>query len=146
VEQTGVAFSTGLKRRTRYVHNPVIPNDGTGSVDEIFASDPCVLKFGRHWALFYYSRDQKGVARDLLALSPDLRSAVKCDGVLIDVGLPGSIDDQYAHKPSVICPKGVLYRFYCAASKNMVRGIGVAASKPLSTRLIAQERGYLISP
>jgi hypothetical protein len=131
-EQTGVASSKDLRTWTRYSRNPVIPNGPPGSVDEIFASDPCVLRFGKQWALFYYSLDAKGVARDVLALSPDLRRADKCDGVLIDVGPAGSVDARYAHKPSVVTRDGVLFHYYCAVSSDDTRGISVAASRPLS--------------
>jgi predicted GH43/DUF377 family glycosyl hydrolase len=133
-EQTGLAVSTDLRTWTRNPGNPVIPNGPAGSADEIFASDPCVLRFGRQWALFYYSLDAKGVARDVLALSTDLRQAVKCEGVLIDVGPAGSVDARYAHKPSVIARDGILYHFYCAVASDGTRGISVAASRPLLAR------------
>jgi hypothetical protein len=129
-EQTGVATSRDLKTWTRYSGNPIVRNGGPGSVDEKFASDPCVLRYRGQWAIFYYSLDAKSVARDLLALSPDLFQTAKCDGVLIDVGPPGTVDSRYAHKPSVIAKDGVLYHFYCAVSTANVRGISVAASRP----------------
>src|SRR5690348_16427299 len=53
--------------------------------------------------------------------------------VLIDTGAPGSIDETFAHKPSVITHDGLLYHFYCAVSgkwPNEVRGIAVARSMP----------------
>jgi predicted GH43/DUF377 family glycosyl hydrolase len=132
VEQTGAAWSRDLKSWRRYEGNPILANGPAGSPDEVFASDPCVLKFGRRWAMFYYSLDRKGVARDLLAVSADLRRFTKCEGVLIDIGPPGSIDSRYAHKPAVIAHQGALYHFYCAVSRENVRGIAVASSVPLS--------------
>jgi predicted GH43/DUF377 family glycosyl hydrolase len=129
-EQTGVAVSRDLRTWTRHAANPLIRNGGEGSLDEIFASDPCVLRFGRQWAMFYYSLDRRYVARDLLALGPDLLHFEKCDGILVDVGPPGAVDERYAHKPSVICHDGVLYHFYCAVAKNNRRGISVALSRP----------------
>lgn len=129
-EQTGFATSRDLKNWARSPRNPVIANGGPGSVDEIFASDPCVLRYGDQWALFYYSLDKRGVARDLLAMAPALDAPVRKAGILIDVGPKGSIDSTYAHKPSVIAHEGVLYHFYCAVSKEFGRGIGVARSKP----------------
>lgn len=131
-EQTGVAVSRDLKTWTRYEGNPVIRNGPAGSADERFASDPCVVRAGREWALFYFGLDAKGVARDLVALSSDLRAFTKCEGVLIDVGGPGSIDEKYAHKPSVIVKDGVLYHFYCAVAKDNRRGISVAASRVIA--------------
>jgi len=58
---------------------------------------------------------------------------VKTDSILIDVGSPGSVDETYAHKPSVISHAGNLYHFYCAVSgkwPNEKRGISVARSRP----------------
>jgi len=128
-EQTGFATSGNLKEWVRFAGNPVLRNGPPGSADERFASDPCVLRYRKQWALFYYGLDDKGVARDLLALSPDLRQASKCGGYLIDVGPRGSVDSIYAHKPSVIFHQGVLYQFYCAVSKEFGRGIGLATSQ-----------------
>jgi sucrose-6-phosphate hydrolase SacC (GH32 family) len=132
-EQTGVATSTDLKNWTRYEQNPVVRNGPPGSPDERFASDPCVLRDGGRWAIFYFGLDAKGVARDLLALSPDLFHASKCDEILVDVGPKGSIDSSYAHKPSLISHAGSLYHFYCSVSRSggrEIRGISVACSRP----------------
>lgn len=130
-EQTGFASSTDLKRWVRFSGNPVLRNGPPGSPDERFCSDPCVLRYGHQWAVFYYGLDARGVARDLLALSPDLRHMAKCQGFLIDVGPAGSVDSQYAHKPSVVFNQGVLYHFYCAVSLEFGRGISLAASRPM---------------
>lgn len=132
-EQTGVAQSQDLKNWSRYTGNPILRNGGPGSPDEVFASDPCVLHDGREWLLFYFGLDAKGVARDLLASGHDFFRPKKLDDILIDVGKPGSVDETYAHKPSIISHNGVLYHFYCAVSgrgKTEVRGISVARSRP----------------
>ena len=134
-EQTGVASSKDLIHWTRFEGNPVIPNGSTGSMDEKFASDPCVLQDGNRWAFFYFGLDAKGVARDLVATGPDLKHATKCAGAVVDVGPAGSVDSVYAHKPSLIAWKGDLYHFYCAVSRiegKEVRGISVARSRPWS--------------
>lgn len=130
-EQTGVATSRDLRTWTRHEANPILRNGGSGSPDEIFASDPCVLQYGKQWAIFYFGLDRKGLARDLVALSPDLLKTEKCAGVLVDVGATGSVDARYAHKPSMIYRNGVLYHFYCAVAKDDTRGISVALSKPI---------------
>lgn len=132
-EQTGVATSKDLKSWVRYPGNPILRNGPAGSLDERFASDPCVLRDGRRWVFFYFGLDGKGVARDLAATGPDLFHAEKCSRVLVDTGPPGSIDSTYAHKPSMVTHEGVLYHFYCAVSKKdgkEARGISVARSKP----------------
>lgn len=134
-EQTGVASSNDLIHWTRFEENPVIPNGPAGSMDEKFASDPCVLQDGNRWAFFYFGLDAKGVARDLVATGPDLKHATKCAAALVDVGPAGSVDSTYAHKPSMIAWKGDLYHFYCAVSRvnrKELRGISVARSRPWS--------------
>ena len=128
-EQTGVASSRDLKTWTRHAANPLLRNGPAGSADERFASDPCVMKYGRQWAMFYFGLDRKGVARDLLALGPDLLHFEKCEGVSIDVGGAGAIDEKYAHKPSIVAHDGVLHHFYCAVGKDNTRGISVARSR-----------------
>jgi hypothetical protein len=133
IEQTGVATSTDLRTWTRYAENPIIRNGGAGSWDERFASDPCVLTDGPRWVFFYYSLDRAGKARDLLATGTDPFHPVKVPEILIDVGAPGSVEETYAHKPSVVWDRGALYHYYCAVSGRYpkdVRGISVARSKP----------------
>lgn len=133
-EQTGVATSTDLRTWKRHEGNPVLRNGAAGSWDERFASDPCVMRDAGRWLMFYFGLDAKGVARDLLAVGANPFTLIKGDRILIDVGPPGSIDSTYAHKPSVIWHRGVLYHFYCAVSgrgSTEVRGISVATSRPL---------------
>lgn len=86
----------------------------------------------RRWVFYYYSLDKKGKARDLLALGDTPFRPEKVNEILIDVGPPGSVDETYAHKPSVVCDRGALYHFYCAVSgkwPNERRGISVARSR-----------------
>ncbi len=132
-EQTGVAISKDLKSWKRHPGNPILRNGAPGSPDSRFASDPCVLQNGNEWAFFYFGLDDKGVARDLGATGPDLFHTTKLDHPLIDVGLKGSVDSEYAHKPSIVSHNGDLYHFYCAVGKpngKEVRGISVARSRP----------------
>ncbi len=132
-EQTGVAVSTDLKTWRRYGGNPILRNGGPGSWDERFASDPCVMRDGRRWLLFYFGLDSQGKARDLLATGDSPFRMQKEERILIDTGPPGSIDSIYAHKPSVIWHRGALLHYYCAVSgrgREEVRGISVASSRP----------------
>lgn len=134
-EQTGVATSKDLRQWTRYKGNPIISNGPERSWDDRFASDPCVLRHGKEWAFFYYGLSSDGKARDLLALGSDPFHPRKVQRILVDAGPPGTVDDDYAHKPSVVAANGILYHFYCAVSgkwPNDVRGISVARSKPWS--------------
>jgi hypothetical protein len=153
-EQTGVATSTDLKTWTRYRENPILRNGPRGSAtypttnplsstqpatpdarDSRFASNPFVVQNGIDFAMFYFgfAYQRPGRACELLAVSVDPYSFVKVPEVLIDTGAPGTIDETFAHKPSVITHEGILYHFYCAVSgkyPNEARGIAVARSKP----------------
>jgi len=153
-EQTGVAFSEDLQHWTRSPLNPILTNGPRGSAtypasdplhdqspptedarDSRFASNPFVVRNGNQYAMFYfgYGYQRPGRACEMLALGDDATHFTKVPEVLIDTGAPGSIDETFAHKPSVICHDGSLYHFYCAVSgkwPNELRGIAVARSKP----------------
>jgi predicted GH43/DUF377 family glycosyl hydrolase len=152
-ERTGVATSTDLKHWTRSALNPLLQNGPRGSAtyppadprhntnpatpdarDSRFASNPYVVKNGRQFAMFYFglNYERPGRACELLALGRDPLHFTKVPEVLIDTGAPGTIDETYAHKPSVIYHDGALYHFYCAVRgkyPNEVRGIAVARSR-----------------
>ena len=138
-EQTGVAISSGLKRWERFEGNPVIRLGPTGSFDDRFCSDPCVLRCDGVWVMFFYTLSSDGRARDSVAFSRDLLHWEKSNEILIDVGPPGSIDSKYAHKPSVFANDGKLYHYYCAVAPaanretgevetGEIRGVAVATS------------------
>jgi len=153
-EQTGVATSPDLKQWTRSPLNPILHNGPRGSAtypatnllhdqspptpdtrDSRFASNPYVVKNGSQYGMFYFGfgYERPGRACEMLALGPDPLHFTKQPGILIDTGAPGSIDETFAHKPSVIYHQGALYHFYCAVSgryPNETRGIAVARSKP----------------
>jgi predicted GH43/DUF377 family glycosyl hydrolase len=153
-EQTGVATSKDLTHWTRSPLNPILPNGPRGSAtyptgnplhdvtpqvtdarDSRFASNPYVVKEGGRLAMFYFGFGYRrpGRACEMLALGSDPFHFTKVAEVLIDTGAPGTIDETFAHKPSVIYHEGMLYHFYCAVSgkyPDEVRGIAVARSKP----------------
>lgn len=132
-EQIGLATSRDLKTWTRYPGNPIVRNGPAGALDTRFASDPCVLRHGPWWALYYYGLAADGRARDLLALGRDPFHFTKVPEIMVDVGPPGSIDEDYAHKPSLIFSRGALYHFYCCVSGKWphdTRAISVARSIP----------------
>lgn len=152
-EQTGVATSKDLKTWTRWPENPILKNGprgastyppdtpvpaGTPSTDardSHFASNPFVVQNGCDFAMFYFGfgYQRPGRACEMLALGADPFTFLKVPEILIDTGAPGSIDETFAHKPSVITHEGILYHFYCAVSGKYPserRGIAVARSKP----------------
>ena len=132
-EQSGVATSRDLKQWTRYQGNPILPNGGSESWDARFASNPFVVHNKHLWGMYYFGLDRRGVARELLALGRDPYHFEKVNEIMIDRGAPGTVDEDYAHKPCVFFHDGALYHFYCAVSGKWphdVRGISVARSKP----------------
>ena len=132
-EQSGVAISRDLKQWTRYEGNPILRNGGADSWDARFASNPFVVRHKNLWGMYYFGLDRRGVARELLALGRDAYHFEKVNEIMIDRGAPGTVDEDYAHKPCVLFHDGALYHFYCAVSGKWphdVRGISVARSKP----------------
>jgi hypothetical protein len=101
-EQTGVATSRDLKQWTRYEGNPILRNGAHDSWDGHFASNPFVVRHGELWGMYYFGLPFQGKARELLALGRDPYHFTKVDEILIDAGGPGSVDEVFAHKPSVI--------------------------------------------
>jgi hypothetical protein len=152
-EQTGVATSTDLKHWVRSPLNPILRNGVRGSAtypvtnpvhdqtppapdsrDSRFASNPYVVKNGSRYAMFYFGfgYQRPGRACEMLALGDDPVHVTKVPEILIDTGAAGSVDETFAHKPSVIYHQGTLYHFYCAVAgkyPDEVRGIAVARSR-----------------
>ena len=134
-EQIGIATSRDLKTWKRYRGNPVIHHGGPSAWDARFASDPCVVRHGDWWGVYYYGLASHGHARDLLALGRDPYHLTKVPEIMLNVGPKGSIDDDYAHKPSIIYGNDALYQFYCCVSGKWPhddRAISVARSRPWS--------------
>ena len=144
-EQTGFATSVDLKSWMRHDSNPVLAVGPRGDFDDLFASDPCVLQISEGadsaWAMFYFGASALGGARNGVAFSDDLQTWRKSGEVLIDLGPSGSIDETYAHKPSLFFDGEALHHFYCAVSMRdaaeienslvkttEIRGISVATS------------------
>jgi predicted GH43/DUF377 family glycosyl hydrolase len=115
-EQTGVALSTDLTHWERLSANPILRNGPPGAFDDIFASDPCVLRLGGVWVMFYFGLCSDGHARDGCAFSTDLLHWEKSNQVLVDVGQAGDIDATHAHKAGLIARADRLVHFYCAVA------------------------------
>ena len=139
VERTGFATSSDLVHWERFPGNPVLGLGKEGSFDDRFASDPCILRDGDRWYMFYFGLSSDGHARDGVAVSSDLEHWQKLPDLLIDVGPEGSIDSRHAHKPAIIADGDRLYHFYCAVAPAVqrkqgeiehseIRGIAVAMS------------------
>ncbi|HWD60997.1 MAG TPA: hypothetical protein VG369_00760 [Humibacter sp.] len=124
VEQTGVAVSSDLSNWRRLQDEPVLRVGRSGDFDEIFASDPCVLRDRDRWVMFYFGLAADGHAREGYATSDDLVQWEKSGELLIDVGAAGSIDSTHAHKPAVISWEGRLEHYYCAVAPRSPIRVG----------------------
>lgn len=124
LEQTGVATSTDLVSWERHGSNPILPVSSTEAFDDHFASDPCVLKHGENWVMFYFGLSYDSHARNSAAFSKDLFHWEKSNKILIDIGTKGEIDSKYAHKPGIIAKGDKLYHFYCAVSPVKKKKMG----------------------
>jgi predicted GH43/DUF377 family glycosyl hydrolase len=142
-EQIGLAQSDDLRTWVRSPDNPLV-RVTPGAWDSRFSSDPCVVRDGDDWVMFYYGFDGEH-AQEGLAFSGDLHRWRKHPAPILRTGAPGSLDSIHAHKPSVIVHEGVLYHFYCAVrpshsgdpAENLggeFRSITVAASHPVFER------------
>ena len=122
----------------RCAQNPILPVT-PGGWDSRFASDPCMLRDGKRWLMFYYGYDGRH-AQDGLTVSEDLTRWEKAAQPLLTYGAPGSLDSIHAHKPAILTANGRLYHFYCACREhrpddaaelwNEFRTITVASSEP----------------
>lgn len=125
IEQTGVATSRDLVTWERHAGNPILSTGGPGDFDERFASDPCVLRDGDYWVMFYFGLAADGHAREGYATSRDLLTWTKSGDVLLDVGPAGSIDSIHTHKPAVITWDGRLEHYYCAVAPRAAEPGGI---------------------
>ncbi|ASA25778.1 family 78 glycoside hydrolase catalytic domain [Paenibacillus donghaensis] len=148
IEQTGLAVSKDLVQWTRHEHNPVLQVT-PDAWDSGFASDPCVLRDGSHWAMFYFGFNYK-TAQEGLALSDNLLDWRKYEEPILTIGQGQAIDSVFAHKPSVITHNGIVYHFYTACRRPMegdatcnifpeFRTIAVATSLPLAIARLRTE-------
>ncbi|WP_233566863.1 glycoside hydrolase family protein [Cohnella endophytica] len=139
-EQTGVAMSQDLLHWSRYEGNPVLRNI-PGSWQSAFVSDPCVVKDGNKWVMFYFGFDGSH-AQEGLAVSDNLLDWKRAEEPIVRHGAPGDLDELHAHKPYVLRHNEVLYHYYCAVRPvryedvilgNEYRTITVAASSHIDT-------------
>lgn len=140
-EQTGLAVSNDLVHWRRISDAPVVKAGRPGDFDERFASDPCVLRDGGFWIMFYFGLAADGHAREGYAVSRDLVTWKKSREILLDVGSMGTFDSIHTHKPAVITWNGRLEHYYCAVGpqapvvvvggyvQTELRGIAKATSR-----------------
>ncbi|QHW32796.1 hypothetical protein GZH47_19610 [Paenibacillus rhizovicinus] len=141
IEQTGYAVSDNMTDWTRAAANPIL-RVSEGGWDSRFVSDPCVVKDGNRWIMYFFGFDGRN-AQEGIAFSDNLTEWTKVDEPILRTGEAGEIDAIHAHKPSVVMHDGVLYHYYCACRPyregdptnnfgSEFRTISVATSRPLA--------------
>lgn len=112
IEQTGAAVSKDLLHWERVSTEPLL-RITKGNWDGRFVSDPCIVYDEGRWVNFYFGYDN-GHAQEGLAFSEDLIHWQKEKNPVLTCGKKGELDENHAHKASVLYKDGVLYHFYCA--------------------------------
>jgi predicted GH43/DUF377 family glycosyl hydrolase len=98
--------------------NPVMRLGAAGEWDEFTLSSPAVIHDGTGFRMWYTGGDGQ-VFRAGYATSPDGSSWTKYeDNPVIDVGSPGSFDDDWVGPGSVIVEDG-LYRMWYTAARDV---------------------------
>ncbi len=120
-ERIGMAVSDDMLTWKRHGQGPVIDNGPRG-----ISGDPQIVRMNNLWVMFYFGHVWKPKAFDTFAASHDLVNWTRWEGPhLVEPSEPW--DSTFAHKPWVICWKGVVYHFYCAVA-GKARTIALATS------------------
>ena len=128
-ERIGVAFSSDMKKWTRYAANPIFAHDTDGTI----TGDAQIVKMGDIYVMFYFSAfnpTREYYAYNTFAASYDMIHWNDWQGA--DLIVPSKpYDEMFAHKSYVVKHDGVVYHFYCAVNNSGQRGIAVATSVPM---------------
>jgi len=136
IEQIGLALSDDMLEWRRYKQNPVIPHGANGSYNQQFSSDGKVFWDKDHWVMFFFGVGRDG-AHVMTAFSRDLYHwTVDPDPLYKSGGNPSGLDEQYAHKISLVWnPENSTYYMFYNAVGNKSRGIGLITSQPIGPPL-----------
>lgn len=110
----------------RDARNPVLPNLPGSEFECDCCMNPCVVRVGDEYRLYYAGGDAQGGRRRIcLATAPvaDLRTWTR-HGVVLDVGEPGAFDAAWTVLPHVIRVGDRWHLYYTA---NCGRGKGLSA-------------------
>jgi len=136
IEQIGLALSDDMLEWRRYKQNPVIPHGPRGCYNQQFSSDGKVFRDKDHWVMFFFGVGRDG-AHIMTAFSRDLYHwTVDPDPIYKSGGNPSGLDEQYAHKISLVWnPENSTYYMFYNAVGNRGRGIGLITSQSIGPPL-----------
>jgi predicted GH43/DUF377 family glycosyl hydrolase len=119
VEQIGLATSRDLKNWHRPSQNPVVPLGSTGEADLVQTSNPCVLKIGNRFVMWYQGRNTVGQISICYASSVDGVSWKFRDTPVLAVAPDIQGNRVGYHHPHVIFDAAKdVYRLWCTRYTN----------------------------
>jgi predicted GH43/DUF377 family glycosyl hydrolase len=135
--------------------NPVLPPGGAESFDAACAMNPCALRKGDEYHLYYAGGDAQGRRRICLATVPveqvsDPRAWTR-HGPLFDVGAPGSFDARWCVLPHVVQVADDRWHLYYTGRSDhgeglsAFPGLGLAISRD-SVRWEKYEGNPILAP
>ena len=127
-----------LKRNSWWIRdprNPVLPPGSPGSFDSTCCMNPCVLRIGGEYHLYYAGGDDGGRKRICLAVAPVGDPAHwERLGPVVDIGPPGSFDAHWCVLPNVVQLAPDRWHLYYSGNTGVgsglsaFPGIGLAVS------------------
>lgn len=144
--RVGLARSSDGRRWAK-LPAPVLAPGPRGAWDERGVADPCVVRFGSQFFLFYLGQDRARRQRLGLACSPDgVRWRKLRANPILELGEPGAFDENGLGEPAVWASHGWYWMLYTGRDSREHRRLGLARSRDgvhwerVSTRPVLEGR------
>jgi len=109
---------------------PVLGGGPRGAWDERGVGDPCVIRLGKRFYLFYLGQDRARRQRLGIACSDDGVRWVKLrSNPILELGEPGTFDENGLGEPAVWCSHGWYWMLYTGRDRRERRRLGLARSR-----------------
>lgn len=117
-------------RRWRKHPDPVLETGPRGSWDERGVADPYVVRLGKGFYMFYLGQDRARRQRLGVAFSEDgVRWWKLRSNPVLDLGQPGSFDENGLGEPAVWSSHGHYWMLYTGRDRSERRRLGLARSR-----------------
>ncbi len=124
----GLARSPDGRRWTR-LPRPVLPLGPRGSWDERGVADPCVIRAGGAFYMYYLGQDRARRQRLGMARSTDgVKWRKHRANPVLELGEAGAFDENGLGEPAVWTSHGAWWMLYTGRGRNERRRIGLARS------------------
>jgi sucrose-6-phosphate hydrolase SacC (GH32 family) len=119
----------GLARNWRKEARPVLETGPYMSWDEYAVADPYVIRIGSTFYMYYLGQDRAARQRIGVARSEDgVRWRKLTSNPVLEIGPPGSIDENGLGEPAVWQQHGYYWMLYTGRGAGEVRRLGIARS------------------